>query len=195
MRITLARSFAEQGACYRVLAHPLAQETAADDGFGREIGHIELNRRIELQSGEVFAIERRGRFFAPTHVLVEAASSASAARALATVRREWVGWWWQFVLTTPDTTQQRYLLHRRAVFGSPANADVLSSDPGSPVIDLSKMPVVLRVEKSGAWRQRLQARWLDSSCLSLPVVLFVLNILADRDRRAAIAASAGVAGV
>lgn len=204
LHLTLARSFAQGGAHYRVLAQPLAEHDAAQKAAGREVagrevGYIELNRRIELQDGEAFAIERRGSLFAPTHVLVRAASAGHASPVLALLRRERMGWWWHRVLTTPGPAEQRYLLHRRAVFGSPANADLLSSVAASSTapsaFDLAQMPVVLRVEKSGAWRQRLQARWLDSTRLSLPVVLFVLNVLADQDRRAAIAASAGVAGV
>jgi hypothetical protein len=128
-------------------------------------------------------------------MLVTATGTGRVAPALATMRRERVGLWWQRTLTTQGASTQRYLLHRRGVFGSPANADILSSMPDALSLDLAKMSVVLRVEKSGAWRQRLQARWLDPTHLSLPVVLFVLNVLADQDRRAAIAASAGVAGV
>jgi hypothetical protein len=195
LHITLARSFADEGARYRVLVHPVADDSSANDASGREVGFIELNRRIELQGGAAFFIERRGNFFAPRYELVPAAEAQRKAPAVAVLQRERVGLWWQRVLITQAAPDQRYLLHRRGVFGSPANADVLSSLPASSVIDLTKMPVVLHVEKSGAWRQRLQARWLDSTSLSLPVVLFVLNVLADQDRRAAIAASAGVAGV
>lgn len=87
--------------------------------------------------------------------------------------------------------ERRFLLRRRHWFGSPANVDVvpLMDDASAPE------PVVLRAEKSGTWRQRLQASWLSPKELSLPVVLFVLNVLADLDRRAAIAASAGAAGL
>jgi hypothetical protein len=195
LHLTLARSFAESGTHYRVLAQPLAEGASASHFTGQEVGSIELNRRIELRGGKAFSIERRGSVFAPVHLLVPVAGTAPQVPALAMIRRERVGLWWHRVLITRDSTEQRFLLHRRAVFGSPANADVLSDIPVSETLDLAIMPIVLRVEKSGAWRQRLQARWLDSTRLSLPVVLFVLNMLADQDRRAAIAASAGVAGV
>lgn len=199
LRLTLARSYSEQGAHYRVLAHRLDDDPASSQSAGKEVGSIELNRRIELPGGEVFSIARRGRPFAPVSVLLPGADTTVKAPTLAAFRRERIGLWWPRVLVTAGTIEERYVLRRRAVFGSPANADVVSdapyNAPHGETLDLANMPVVLRVEKVGAWRQRLQARWLDSTQLSLPVVLFVLNVLADEDRRAAIAASAGVAGV
>jgi hypothetical protein len=195
LRLTLARSYGEQGAHYRVLAHRLDDDPASSQSAGKEVGSIELNRRIELPGGEVFSIARRGRLFAPVSVLLPGADTTLKAPTLAAFRRERIGLWWPHVLVTAGNTEERFVLRRRAVFGSPANADVVSDAPHAETVDLANMPVVLRVEKVGAWRQRLQARWLDSTQLSLPVVLFVLNVLADEDRRAAIAASAGAAGV
>lgn len=200
LQLTLVRSFTDSGMRYRVLAHRLEDDPASSNGAGHEVGAVELNRRIELPNGVAYSIARRGSLLAPIHVLVPVHSSDAKAPVLATLRRERIGLWWQRVLTLAGPTDsaeptQRFLLHRRAVFGSPANADLLGDVPSAQTVDLAKLPVVLRVEKVGAWRQRLQARWLDSARLTLPVVMFVLSLLADEDHRAAIAASAGVAGV
>jgi hypothetical protein len=195
LHLTLARSFAETGTHYRVLAHRLDQEASATKAADHEVGSIELNRRIELVGGEAFAISQRGNWLAPTHVLLPAANPTRDEPPLAQSRRERVGWWWHSVIIAEPTGDRRFLLRRRGVFGSPANANLVAQVPNSAPLDLAKLPIVLRVEKVGAWRQRLEARWLDVDSLSLPIVLFVLNLLADQDRRAAIAASAGAAGV
>ena len=195
LHLTLARSFASNGAHYRVLARRLDDGSHASTAAEQEVASIELNRRIELIKGEAFAIERRGSPFAPAHLLVEAAGAGRDSPPLASIRREHAGWWWYPVLSVGERGESRFLLRRRAVFGSPANADLLARRPDATTSELSKMPVVLHVEKVGLLRQRLQASWLDGDGLSLPLVLFVLNLLADQDRRAAIAASAGAVGV
>lgn len=187
-----------------------------------ELATIELNRRICFPDGRIHPIAHHGGLLSTDRELrrcngtptsatgFEPASAPGDASApsvhhdasqpaqapLAICHRERTGLLThrRVLIVAGDAAgdrERRFLLRRRHWFGSPANVDVV------PLMDdaSESEPVVLRAEKSGTWRQRLQANWLSPKELSLPVVLFVLNVLADLDRRAAIAASAGAAGL
>jgi hypothetical protein len=189
--LTLARHFAVGQTHYRVLATP--PNAAASAAAANELAILELNHHIYLPDGQVHTIARRGGLFSPNRALWRGSCPAPGEPPVAVYRRERVGLLrWRDVLVIGDTPERRFLLRRRSWLGSPANVDVLplAADAPEPC-----GPAVLHAEKSGTWRRRLQAQWLAPGELPLPVALFVLNVLADLDRRAAAAASAGAAGV
>ncbi len=189
--LTLARHFAVGQTHYRVLATP--SSVAASAAAANELAILELNHRIYLPDGQVHTIARRGGPFSPNRVLWRGLSPTPGDLPVAVYVRERAGLLrWRDVLVVGATPERRYLLRRRSWLGSPANVDVVPLDAHAPA---PGGPVVLHAEKSGTWRRRLQAQWLAPGDLPLPVALFVLNVLADLDRRAAAAASAGAAGV
>ncbi|HEY7834839.1 MAG TPA: hypothetical protein VIG30_14795 [Ktedonobacterales bacterium] len=222
--ITLARALDREHVDYRVFGQPSpgAGAPAKERAPHTELATIELNRRICFPDGRVLAILHRGGLLSGDRELRRALSALDALAAppapstpttrrssnpprgqpvspeppLAILHRERTGLLGhRHILIVAgaegDAGERRFLLRRRYWFGSPANVDVvpLLGHDGPPE------PVLLHAEKSGTWRQRLRANWLAPKELSLPVVLFVLNALADLDRRAAVAASAGAAGV
>jgi hypothetical protein len=188
--ITLARHFGASHTQYRVLAtSPDRPASSAGD----ELATLELNHRICLPDGQVHRIARRGGPFSPNWELWYGPSATPGEPPVATCLRERVGILrWRNVLVVGTVPKRRYLLRRRGWLGSPANVDVIALAAGMPQSGAS---VLLHAEKSGTWRRRLQAQWLAPGELPLPVVLLVLNVLADWDQRAAAAASAGAAGV
>lgn len=191
--ITLARALDREHVDYRVLARsiPLANAPAKTRWPQDELATIELNRRICFPDGRIHAIVHHGGLLSTERELH--GGSNGGTLPLAIYRRERTGLLGhRHILIVSGETERRYLLRRRHWFGSPANVDVV------PLLGAELPPadsVVLHAEKSGTWRQRLQAMWLAPKELPLPVALFVLNVLADLDRRAALAASAGAAGL
>lgn len=194
MLITLARSFDLGPTMYRVLACPLKDERQVSQRGDQHVATLDLNKQIELRGGAVHPIVHRGSFLSHNRALLRGAATQPEDPPWATYLHERRGLRWRHVLVISGAEERRFLLRRRSWFGSPANADVVPlTDPVRPLPELP--PVLLHAEKSGAWRRRIQARWLMPRELPLPVALFVLNVLADLDRRAAVAASAGAAGV
>lgn len=188
--LILARHFGAGHAQYRVLATSLGRPASS---AGDEVATLELNRRICFPDGHVHRIARRGGPFSPNRELWPHHSPTPGEPPIAVYLHERTGLLrWRNVLVVGAAPERRYLLRRRGWLGSPANVDVVPLAAGMP---RSGAPVLLHAEKSGTWRRRLQAQWLAPGELSLPVVLFVLNMLADWDQRAAAAASAGAAGV
>lgn len=195
MFITLARSLDLGPSRYRVLASPLEDEGKPSQRHDEQVATIDLNKQIELRGGEVHSIVHRGGFWSNNRALLRGAEPRPGEAAWAAYTHERTGLRWRHVLVVNGAEERRFLLRRRSWFGSPANADVvpLSEDTHTPPPE--HPAVLLHAEKSGAWRRRIQARWLMPRELPLPVALFVLNVLVDLDRRAAAAASAGAAGV
>jgi hypothetical protein len=188
--LILARHFGAGPAQYRVLATAPGRPASS---AGDEVATIELNRRICFPDGHVHRIARRGGPFSPNRELWRGPGPTLSEPPIAVYLRERAGFLrWQSVLIVGAAPERRYLLRRRGWLGSPANVDIVPLGAGTP---RSSAPVLLHAEKSGSWRRRLQAQWLAPSELPLPVALFVLNMLADWDQRAAAAASAGAAGV
>lgn len=194
MLITLARSFEVGPARYRVLASPLENQRPARQRDDQQVATLDLNQQIALRGGAVHLIVRRGGVFSHNRALLRGAAPQPDEPPWATYMHVRAGLRWRHLLVVSGSEERRFVLRRRSWFGSPANADVvpLTADAGAPP---QPPAVVLQAEKSGAWRRRIQARWLLPRELPLPVALFVLNVLADLDRRAATAASAGAAGV
>jgi hypothetical protein len=176
---------------YRVLRIPLG--APADASAGDEIAILELNQRIVFADGQVFAIVRRGSAFSTDRELWRGSAAMPGEQPLAVSLRERIGFLrWRDVLVVGAARETRYLLRRRSRAGSPANADVIPlAEGGGPQ---SEGPVVLRGEKVGFWRSRLQAQLLDPSALSLPVAIFVLNVLAVQEQAATAAAASAAAG-
>lgn len=215
--ITLARALDREHVDYRVFAEPAspANSSARIRKPHTELATIELNRRICFPDGRVHPIAHRGGLLSSDRELRQSLPALptsptstpprrptdpptrdASALPLAICHRERTGLLKRrrILIVAGDLagdSERRFVLRRRHWFGSPANVDVI------PLLDdaTAPEPVLLRAEKSGSWRQRLQASWLSPKDLSLPVVLFVLNVLADLDRRAAVAASAGAAGL
>jgi hypothetical protein len=188
--LTLARHFGDGHAQYRVLATP-PDDPVGDSGG--ELATIELNRRICFPDGQVHSIARRGGPFSPNRELWRGPRPTPSEPPIAVYLHERAGFLrWRHVLVVGGAPERRYVLRRRSWLGSPANVDVVPL-----AADKAQVPttVLLHAEKRGAWRRRLQAQWLAPAELPLPVALFVLNVLADLDQRAAAAASAGAAGI
>jgi hypothetical protein len=171
---------------YRVLR--IVSGSTGDASAGEEIATLELNQRIVFPGGQVFAIVRRGNVFSTDRELWRGPAAMPGERPLAVSLRERIGFLrWRNVLVVGTAPESRYLLRRRYRAGSPANVDVVPlAEAGRPQ---GEGPVVLRGEKVGSWRLRLQAHVLDPSPLSLPVAIFVLNVLAVQEQAAAAAAS------
>jgi hypothetical protein len=192
-RLTLARAFGLGPTLYRVLAsHDSATLPDAAEQES-QVATLDLNRQIVLPDGQVFTIGRRGGLFSVDRELWSGAAPAPGEPPLAVFRRVRQGWRHDHILELAAPAGRRLLLRRRGWFGSPANADVVALAPDAP--HSAHEPVLLYAEKYGTWRKRLQARWLAPAELPLPITIFILNVLADLDRRAAAAASAGAAGV
>jgi hypothetical protein len=188
--LTLSRSFDVEHAQYRVLATTPGQTA---DSPASELALLDLNHHIWFPDGQVHTIVRRGGPFSLNRELRCGSSMAPGDPLVAVYMRERSGFLrWRDVVIVGTDPERRFLLRRRSRFGSPANVDVVPLSVDAPEI---LRPVLLHAEKSGTWRRRLQAQWLAPAELPLPVVLFVLNVLADLDQRAAAAASAGAAGV
>jgi hypothetical protein len=96
---------------------------------------------------------------------------------------------WRAILRVGADPASTYLLRRRSGWGAPANVDVVPLPPEG-VDPQSAGPVLLRVERTGHRNRGLDALLFDPSALRLPIVLFVLNLLAVQERAAA-ASSAG----
>ena len=200
--ITLARALDREHVDYRVFGQPAADALPHSDTGHTELATIELNRRICFPDGHVHAIIHHGGLLSPDRELCRGQGAPGGEPPLAVYHRERNGLFGhRNILIVSGDTERRFLLRRRHWFGSPANVDVVplsetSTDARhSAHADAPPGPVLLQAERSGTWRQRLRAKWLAPKELSLPVILFVLNLLADLDRRAAVAASAGAAGL
>src|SRR5260221_7077770 len=193
MLLTLARAFGLGLSQYRVLAS--RQPDAANMGAQREsqLAALDLNRQMALPDGQIYTIGGRGGPFSLDRELWRGAPPVLGEPPVAVFRRERKGLRRRDVLIVDATPGRRLLVRRRAWLGSRANADVVafSSDAEPSANDR----VLLHAEKSGTWRKRIQAQWLAPSELPLPITVFILNVLADLDRRAAAAASAAAAGV
>lgn len=171
-----------------------APGSGAEASAATEIATLDLNRQLTFADGQTYAIVRRGRVFSTDRELWRGAEPSPVERPLATSLRERVGFlrWRNVVIVGPEP-ETRYLLRRRKRYGSPANVDVvpLGPEPRSQ----SEGPIVLRVERVRGWRLRLQAQLLDPAALSLPVAIFVMNVLVVQEQAAAAAAaSSGAAG-
>jgi hypothetical protein len=171
---------------YRVLRGSLGPAGAAS--VGDEIAILALNRSITFSDGQVYAIARRGGFLSPDRELWRGPEPIPGDQPLAVSLRERIGFLrWRNVLEIGSAPPVRYVLRRRYRAGSPANVDVI------PLAEVhgpqSEGPIVLRAEKVGSWRSRLQAQLLDPTALSLPVAIFVLNVLAVLEQAAAAAAA------
>lgn len=176
---------------YRVLRLALGAAGAASSG--EEIATLELNQRIIFADGQVYAIVRRGNVFSTDRELWRGPAAMPGEQPLAVSLRERIGFLrWRNVLVVGTAPETRYLLRRRYRAGSPANVDVVPLAEGAS--PQSEGLVVLRGEKVGSWRSRLQAQLLDPSALSLPVAIFVLNVLAVQEQDAAAAAASAAAG-
>lgn len=200
--LTMARTLDRDEIDYRVLAR--SGDTTRGTTYDTELAAIQLNRRICLPDGQVHTIVHHGGLFSIDSELRGATDGLSVSSAgsksggdpcLAIFHRERTGLLsHRNVLIVESQPPRRLLLRRRSWFGSPANVDVVPlSEPNE--ISPPEVPVLLRAEKSGTLRQRLLARWTAPGDLPTPIMLFVLNVLADLDRRAAVAASAGAAGL
>lgn len=189
--LTLVAAFGLGPARYQVLAAPPGAPPSA--GYGSEVATLVLNRSITVPDGQIYQIRRRGRFFSTDRELLSG-DGVGQQPPLALSLSERTGLLrWRNVVVVCAAPQRRYLLRRRKWYGSPANCDLV---PLAPDGALTEGAVLLRAEILGGWRRRLQGLLSASPTeLSLPVAIFVLNMLADLDRRAAAAASAGAAGV
>ncbi len=197
--ITMARTMDREQIDYRVLVE--GPSSGKSSTSSTELASIELNRRICFPDGQVHTIVHHGGLFSidsELHVATTASRDQPTSwRAkeppLAMFHRERTSLLGhRNVLILSTEPERRYLLRRRSWFGSPANVDVVALSLGIPS---QAEPILLRAEKSGTWRQRLLARWMAPNELPVPIMLYVLNVLADLDRRAAVAQSAGAAGL
>jgi hypothetical protein len=187
-RLTLEPLFSFRGRRVEVW-----QEAPSDspDGSRRELlSTIELDRGIALANGARYTIQRLGTGWSPSRALWHGEVPTPGGAPLALYERERVGGLrWRSVLRVGGEAGTAYLLRRRSSWGGPANVDLVPLPPDGQD-PRSAGPVLLRVERVGRWRRSLQAFVLDPAALPLPIVLFVLNVLAVQERAAA-ASSAG----
>jgi hypothetical protein len=209
LRLTLEPLFSTWGRQVQVwqdaLEAPEAPANAPADTHGSLLATMELNRTLALSDGSRYAIQRLGAPWSSHRALWRGAGPMPGELPLATYRRERVGLLrWRSILrvcpdagggTAPTASSSAYVLRRRSWWGAPSNVDLLAlpaegADGAEGREPQATPPALLRVERVGRWKRRLKAVLRDPNGLSLPLALFVLNLLAVQERAAASSAAA-----
>jgi hypothetical protein len=158
---------------------------AAPDAQRELVATVELNHHIEMADGARYTIQHIGASWAPDCALWVGESPTPIEPPIAIYRHERIGALRLRFLVESSSNQRRvYELRRRSSWGAQANVDVVLESPETSSPRATEL-VLLRVERIGHWRRSLRAEAPNPGAEPLLFWVFILSLLAARERAAA----------